>query len=74
MWSKRWTRKPSGSPRLERTSRDKLEHDSYVIVEQPRTLDRRRLGERRVALVNTEELSLISQRLLAVLGFYPESG
>lgn len=55
--------------RVTLNSRDDLLQDSQVIVEQPRTLDRRRIGEGPLTRVTHEEMSRVEQSLRAVLGF-----
>ena len=52
-------------------ARDGLREDSQVLVEQPRTLDRRRLGEGPLAELSNEEMSRVEESLLAVLGIAP---
>ena len=49
-------------------ARGGLRMDSQVVVEQPRTLDRRRLGEGPVTELSGEEMARVEESLLAVLG------
>jgi mRNA interferase MazF len=49
-------------------ARDRLLRDCQVIVEQPRTLDRRRLGEGPLTMLTANELMAVEQSLLAVFG------
>jgi len=43
------------------TARDRLQQDSYVVVEQPRTLDRAAIGEGPLTVLTTEEMPLWSE-------------
>ena len=45
--------------------------DSQVIVDQPRTLDRARLGEGPLVELSVSEMKDIERSLLAVLGLTP---
>ena len=49
-------------------ARGGLREDSQVLVEQPRTLDRRRLGEGPLTELSDEEMARVEESLLAVLG------
>ena len=49
-------------------ARGGLREDSQVLVEQPRTLDRRRLGEGPLTELSNEEMTRVEESLLAVLG------
>ena len=49
-------------------ARGGLREDSQVVVEQPRTLDRRRLGEGPLTELSKEEMTRVEESLLAVLG------
>ena len=49
-------------------ARGGLREDSQVLVEQPRTLDRRRLGEGPLTELSNEEMARVEESLLAVLG------
>ena len=49
-------------------ARDGLRDDSQVIVEQPRTLDRTRLGEAPLTELTGREMADVERSLLAVLG------
>jgi mRNA interferase MazF len=48
--------------------RDRLLRASQIIVEQPRTLDRRRIGDGPLARLTASELLAVEQSLLTVLG------
>ncbi|HET7586749.1 MAG TPA: type II toxin-antitoxin system PemK/MazF family toxin [Gammaproteobacteria bacterium] len=49
-------------------ARDRLLRDCQVVVEQPRTVDRRRIGEGPLTTLTTAELVAVEQSLLSVLG------
>lgn len=49
-------------------ARGGLREDSQVLVEQPRTLDRRRLGEGPLTELSNEEMTRVEESLLAGLG------
>lgn len=51
-------------------ARERLQHDCQVMVEQPRTLDRNRLGEGPLTRLTSEELAQINQALHVLLGLY----
>lgn len=53
-------------------ARDGLCTDSQIIVEQPRTLDRRRLGTGPLTEFSPEEMARVERSLLAVLGIFRE--
>ena len=54
-------------------ARGGLDMDSQVIVDQPRTLDRERLGEGPLTELSDREMSHVERSLLAVLGVDPLS-
>ena len=61
--------RPQAEPlRVTIGARGGLRMDSQVIVEQPRTIDRRRLGEGPLAELSNEEMTRVEESLLAVLG------
>ena len=61
--------RPDAEPlRLTIGARDGLRSDSQVIVEQPRTLDRVRLGEGPLTELTSREMGEVERSLLAVLG------
>lgn len=51
-------------------ARDRLQQDCQVMVDQPRTLDRGRLGEGPLTHLAAEELAQVNQALQALLGWY----
>ena len=53
-------------------ARDGLRTDSQIIVEQPRTLDRRRIGTGPLTELSPEEMVRVERSLLAVLGMFRE--
>jgi mRNA interferase MazF len=51
-------------------ARDRLRQDCQVMVDQPRTLDRGRLGEGPLTRLTSEELAQVNQALQVLLGLY----
>ena len=49
-------------------ARGRLRTDSQVVADQPRTLDRRRLGEGPLTELSDDEMARVEESLLAVLG------
>jgi len=49
-------------------ARDRLLRDCYAMAEQPRALDRARLGEGPLMTLRPEELLKLEQALLSVMG------
>ena len=49
-------------------ARDGLRMESQIVVDQPRTLDRRRLGEGPLTELSNHEMARVEESLLAVLG------
>ena len=49
-------------------ARDSLHEDSQVMVDQPRTLDRGRIGPEPLTELTAEELLKVEESLLAVIG------
>ena len=49
-------------------ARDALREDSQVMVDQPRTLDRRRLGPEPLTELTAGEMAQVEESLLAVIG------
>jgi mRNA interferase MazF len=49
-------------------ARDRLLRDCQVMVDQPRTLDRRRFGEGPLTKLTAEEMAAVERSLLAVVG------
>ena len=67
------TKKEDPKPRLYRvpvTAREKLHRDSHVLIANPRTLDRNRIGEGPLATLTSEEMEHIERSFLVVLGMY----
>ena len=61
--------RPQAEPlRVTVAARGGLRAESQVVVEQPRTLDRRRLGEGPLTELTGEEMARVEESLLAVLG------
>ena len=51
-------------------ARGGLRMESQVIVDQPRTLDRRRLGDGPLTELSVDEMARVEESLLAVLGVF----
>jgi mRNA interferase MazF len=51
-------------------ARDRLRENCQVVVDQPRTLDRARLGEGPLTLLTSAELAAVERSLRVVLGMY----
>jgi mRNA interferase MazF len=49
-------------------ARDRLLRDCYAMAEQPRALDRARLGEGPLTTLTPDELIRLERALLAVMG------
>ena len=54
--------------RVRVSARTRLLKDCFVIVDKPRTLDRRRLGEGPLAALTWDELRAVERGMSAVLG------
>lgn len=54
--------------RISLPARDRLLRDCQVMVDQPRTLDRRRLGEGPLTRLTDDEMAAVERSLLAVIG------
>ncbi len=54
--------------RITVSARGRLLRDCQVVTDQPRTLDRTRLGEGPLATLTTEEMTAVEKSLRAVLG------
>ncbi len=64
-------RAPDGNPlHVFIPARDRLLQDSVVLVEQPRTLDRNRIGDGPLTYLRPAEMSLVEKAFLAVVGVY----
>ncbi len=63
--------RPGLSPyRVSIPARDKLRHDSQVMVDRMRALDRSRFGDGPLTTLTAEEMAAVEKSLLAVLGMY----
>ena len=51
-------------------TRDRLQQDCQVMVDQPRKLDRTRLGEGPLTVLTPAELAQVNQALQVLLGLY----
>lgn len=49
-------------------ARDRLRRDCQIMVDQPRTLDRRRLGTGPLTTLTAGEMAAVERSLLAVVG------
>ena len=49
-------------------ARDRLRRECQVLVDQPRTLDRRRIGDGPLTRLTAEEMAVVERTLKAVLG------
>ena len=56
--------------RLTVPARDRLKEACQVIVDQPRSLDRARLGEGPLTVLSPAELAAVERSLRVVLGMY----
>lgn len=66
--------RPETEPlRVKIRSRGGLRKDSQVLVEQPRTLDRERIGDGPLTELSADEIRRVEQSLLAVMGIFHES-
>ena len=54
--------------RLTIRARDRLRLDSQVVTDQPRTLDRQRIGDGPLTELSNDEMAQVEESLLAVLG------
>lgn len=61
-------RKDAEPLRITLTARDRLLRECQIVVGQPRTLDRRRIGDGPLTILTAEELLAIEKSLLSVLG------
>jgi mRNA interferase MazF len=52
------------------SARDRLKEPCQVVVDQPRALDRTRLGDGPLAVLTQSELAAVEQSLRVVLGMY----
>jgi mRNA interferase MazF len=51
-------------------ARDKLRQDCQIVVDQPRALDRTRLGDGPLTVLTALELAAVERSLRVVLGMY----
>ena len=49
-------------------ARDGLREDSQILVDQPRTLDRERLGDGPLVTLSCDEMTRVEENFLAVIG------
>lgn len=61
-------RKEAEPLRVTLNARDRLLREYQVVVEQPRTLDRRRIGGGPLTTLTADELLAVERSLLSVLG------
>lgn len=61
-------RKDAEPLRITLNARDRLLRECQVVVQQPRTLDRRRIGDGPLTTLTAEELLAVERSLLSVLG------
>ena len=54
-------------------ARDRLREACQVMVDQPRTLDRERIGEGPLTTLTATEMAAVESGLSVVLGMYPRS-
>lgn len=52
------------------SARHSLREDTQIIIDQPRTLDKRRFGEGPLTRLTAEEMASVEKGLLAVLGMF----
>ena len=63
--------RPEAEPlRVGIPARGGLRNDSHVVVEQPRTLDRDRIGDGPLTELTPDEMSQVERSLLAVIGLF----
>lgn len=55
--------------RLTLPPRDRLRRECQVLIDQPRTLDRRRIGDGPLTRLTDDEMRAVERTLKAVLGF-----
>jgi mRNA interferase MazF len=51
-------------------ARGRLQRDSQVVTEQPRSLSRNRIGEGPLATASADEMAAVEKSFLAVLGIF----
>ncbi len=61
----------SAALRLHIPARGDLRHDCFVLVDQPRTLERKRFADKPLTMLTADELGRLERSLRAVLGFHP---
>ena len=52
------------------SARDRLKDDCQVVVDQPRALDRSRIGDRPLTILTPAELATVERSLRVVLGMF----
>ena len=61
--------RPEAEPlRIIVRARDGLRADSQILIDQPRTLDRERMGDGPLATLSPEEMARVEKSLLTVIG------
>ena len=54
-------------------ARDRLQEDCQVAIDQPRALDRGRIGDGPLTRLTTAEMAAVESGLSVVLGLYPRN-
>lgn len=57
--------------RLRIPARGDLRQDCFILIDQPRTLDRKRFGDKPLTMLTADELALLERSLRAIIGLYP---
>jgi mRNA interferase MazF len=61
-------RKDISTLRISVAARDKLQEDCQIMIDQPRTLDRKRIGQGPLTRLTHSEMEATEKSLMAVLG------
>lgn len=61
-------RKDVATLRISIAARDALREDRQIMIDQPRSVDRKRIGEGPLTQLKTVELQAVEKSLMAVLG------
>jgi mRNA interferase MazF len=56
--------------RISIPARDRLREDCQIVIDQPRALDRARLGDGPLTMLTQSELTAVERSLRVVLGMY----